>query len=863
MNKKSIVRLFLRILVFGMIIFGITSAANAADTVDGDAAVSEPAASAVSTAGIKSGVTGAEGDNLTWTLDSDGVLTISGTGAMADHQWDITWANERGYVKKVIIEEGVTSVGAYAFRYEENLTYVELPSTITSIDKYAFYSCGALQEIDFPQSLKTIDEYAFQWCESLTKIALPAGMALIGEAAFQACTDLKTAVFAGDVQEIDPSAFYGSLGNLTFYGLSKGNISDHADYNYIPFVLITDQKVTGLYLGRNLGETYATLTWKPVDFADGYKIYRYDASAKKYKLLKTTAARANTYKVTGLKAGTVYQYKVVSFVKIAGKDYDGISSVLKFRTKTSAANIKTKNTKISNGFGAAVKTVTNAYSGLDAYTRHNYSSYSAAPSDICQFTDNKGNYCVAYANKSYTYIFIRAYNTDMKQMYYRKIKQLYPLLGSVACDDKGNFYVVWGKQDKNEKPGAVTLAVTKYDKAGKLIKTVKFKSQYSSSVQHPFRSGNCDIAINGNLLYCNYSKGRYDGHQSNANFGLEMDTMTVVYPYYNYVSHAFDQRVLFDKDGRAWFVNHGDGSPRAFEVESRIDDQVAEYMPFHFYAPESAWDDMWVLNRTNANLGGVVETSSGLVLVGSSVKSLQKSGYNSQKKNLFVMYADTSKQMLDGVIRSGYCLGEKVTDKGVKWLTSYTGQDVQNPQVVMTNDDKIVILWETSKNDVYQNTYYMILSSNGKKLQNATKIPGVKLNANEEPVFKDGYVYWSTCQNGNMSSNKLKIHRLNLNVLNFDKTSLAVAGLKVSAKTKNSVTLKWNKNTKANGYYIYKYNTSTKKYTKLATVKAGTLTKTVKKLKKKTNYTFAVQAYKKVGKTTYKGNYKTIKVKTK
>ena len=157
----------------------------------------------------------------------------------------------------------------------------------------------------------------------------------------------------------------------------------------------------------------------------------------------------------------------------------------------------------------------------------------------------------------------------------------------------------------------------------------------------------------------------------------------------------------------------------------------------------------------------------------------------------------------------------------------------------------------------------MILSSTGKVLQKAVRIPGVRLNSNEEPVYKDGFVYWSTCYDGLVESSKLRIHRLNISALNFDKTTLAVAGLKVSAKTKNSVTLKWNKNAKADGYNIYRYNTSTKKYTKLATVKAGTLTKTVKNLKKGTNYTFAVQAYKKVGNTTYKGNYKTIKVKTK
>ena len=896
MNRKSILRLAVRIIVLGLIIFGITSTSNAAEIVE-------------------SGKMGAECDNMTWTLDSDGVLTISGTGEMGDEfYWnDDPWYEEgRGRVTKVIINEGVTSVGEYVFQDETNLTSVMLPSTLTKIDRVAFVGCSnltsivlpdniqiigssvfngcsklatvkfpanlteigssafayckSLKTLDFPNGLKKIGESAFKGCTGLTKVEFPVSVEVIETYAFNDCSNLKAMIFAGDVKELSEHSYYNCHEDLVFYGIVAGNVKYAAEYHDYPFCLITDQKALLFYLGPDKGETYATLTWKPVGLCDGYKVYKYDTSAKKYVHVGTAGAAAKTYKVTGLTAGTQYQYKICPYVEVAGMNYNGKDTFLKFKTHPQASTITAKNTKISTGFSAAaIKTVTNTYTGLYGFTLVDYSRYAAEVSEICQFKDDKGNYCVAYLNKARTHVFIRAYNKDMKQVYYRKVSADFERLGTVVCDDKGNFYIITGEYNNTDNSNVKNVAVSKYTKAGKLVKTIKL-----SGAKGPFVSGNCDAVIYGNLLYCNMGKARYDGHQSNMNFGIRTDTMTQDNVFYNYCSHSFDQRILFDKDGNGWFVNHGDAYPRGFQVDYDTGGMGEEdYVPFHFFAKKSSLecDDMITINQTHADLGGIVEASTGMVLVGASVKSLQESGYYSQKKNLFVMYADPNKQMQGGVSRTGICLGENVTDKGIKWLTSYTGQDVQNPQVVMTDDDRIVVLWETSKyvNDEYQNTYYMILSSTGKVLQKAVRIPGVRLNAHEQPIYKDGFVYWSTCyaNNGMLESNKLRIHRLNINLLNFDKTTLAVTGLKVPSKTKNSVTLKWNKNAKADGYNIYRYNTVTKKYIKLASVKSGTLTKTVKNLKARTNYTFAVQAYKKIGNTTYKGNYKTIKVKTK
>jgi hypothetical protein len=85
-------------------------------------------------------LTGGCGDNLTWSLDTEtGVLTISGTGAMADYYWDgAPWSSNRSLIQTATIEEGVTTIGSYAFPGCSNLTSVTIPNGVTQIGQSPF-----------------------------------------------------------------------------------------------------------------------------------------------------------------------------------------------------------------------------------------------------------------------------------------------------------------------------------------------------------------------------------------------------------------------------------------------------------------------------------------------------------------------------------------------------------------------------------------------------------------------------------------------------------------------------------------------------------------------------------------------------
>ena len=157
---------------------------------------------------VASGTCGAQGDNLAWTLDSDGTLTISGTGEMHDYyQQKKPWSDYNEQIKTVIVKSGVKSIGNYAFRECGDLTKVDIADTVRSIGNYAFRDCSVLSSVVLRNGLTSIGDYAFQFCWVLTDITLPASLISIGEGAFSYCTKLEQITIPNSVASIGDSAF--------------------------------------------------------------------------------------------------------------------------------------------------------------------------------------------------------------------------------------------------------------------------------------------------------------------------------------------------------------------------------------------------------------------------------------------------------------------------------------------------------------------------------------------------------------------------------------------------------------------------------------------------------------------------------
>lgn len=164
------------------------------------------------------------------TLSSDGTFVISGEGDMADYVLQKTpWYQSNSKIKKVIVEEGVTSIGNYSFEGCWNIgsvelpdslrtigansfgnckfTSIEIPDSVTSIGYGAFWACRPLTTIGLPSNLQTIGSYAFYYC-GLTSVSIPDSVESMGSETFRSCNFLKTVKLPSKITSIEPSAFF-------------------------------------------------------------------------------------------------------------------------------------------------------------------------------------------------------------------------------------------------------------------------------------------------------------------------------------------------------------------------------------------------------------------------------------------------------------------------------------------------------------------------------------------------------------------------------------------------------------------------------------------------------------------------------
>ncbi len=164
------------------------------------------------------------GPNVQWVLNDDGILTISGTGPMTDFQISTApWYKYfiRDNVKRLVIEEGVTTVGTHAFEGLWYMTDVQLPSTIMEIHLHGFGQAKGLERINIPEGLLSIGEEAFIYCEKLDHVVLPSTLTEIGAGAFYRCVSLTSIEIPDQVQEIKDNTFFGCE-SLVFIRIGAG-----------------------------------------------------------------------------------------------------------------------------------------------------------------------------------------------------------------------------------------------------------------------------------------------------------------------------------------------------------------------------------------------------------------------------------------------------------------------------------------------------------------------------------------------------------------------------------------------------------------------------------------------------------------
>ena len=181
---------------------------------------------------------GACGESLNWTqldTDADGtgdLLVISGTGAMTDFSAEgAPWYDTRTDITDVIIEEGVTSIGDYAFYYCGQIETVEIPDSVQSIGSDAFNYCRSLKSVAIPYGVTTIEAYTFYECAALESVSIPDTVEIIEERAFFNCSALEEITLPKSLRIMARYALAGTAIKSVVIPSGVTNINDYTFSN--------------------------------------------------------------------------------------------------------------------------------------------------------------------------------------------------------------------------------------------------------------------------------------------------------------------------------------------------------------------------------------------------------------------------------------------------------------------------------------------------------------------------------------------------------------------------------------------------------------------------------------------------------
>ena len=143
---------------------------------------------------------------VNWCVDEDGVLTLWGEGEAGPFKaGQAPWYPYRRLITRIETEEGITSIGNYAFWNLYNAEEINLPTGLDSVGAKSFFGCESLRALALPETLARIGDYAFSYCTSVTEVTLPDGVGTVGRFAFYR-TPLKTARL-GNAVSVGDSAF--------------------------------------------------------------------------------------------------------------------------------------------------------------------------------------------------------------------------------------------------------------------------------------------------------------------------------------------------------------------------------------------------------------------------------------------------------------------------------------------------------------------------------------------------------------------------------------------------------------------------------------------------------------------------------
>lgn len=386
---------------------------------------------------------GSCGENATYTLDSDGLLTISGSEEIKDEAF-----YERKDIKKVVIQKNITEIGERAFCGCSSLTSATIPESITKMGRGAFSHCS-LTRVAIPASVTSIGNAAFEHCRSLESITIPASVTSIGEYVFRGCSSLTSIIIPDSVTSIGKCAFY-ECDKLTTIRLpsSVTNIGSSAlgyirviKYDAIldAYTTVSNYKVKNFTIYGTKGsaaETYAKengftfkegsdttasattkLTKKNTTIKLSKKSYVYDGKAKRpdVKVLNVNGKTLKKSNYTVRYTNNIKVGKATAVIKFKGKYSGTIKVNYTIRPKTTSIR------KVRKKSGGVVVTWKRQPKQADGYQLQYATdkTFTKAAKSVAISKSGKVSKTLSGLDKNKNYYFrIRTYKTVNGKNYY-------------------------------------------------------------------------------------------------------------------------------------------------------------------------------------------------------------------------------------------------------------------------------------------------------------------------------------------------------------------------------------------------------------------------------------------------------------
>ncbi len=431
-------------------------------------------------------------------------------------------------------------------------------------------------------------------------------------------------------------------------------------------------------------------------------------------------------------------------------------------------------------------------------------------SPINDFWGEDGNYHIIYSGEKKVYISILNQNLQLQKTL--EITKDLPIVGNVAQDKNGNYYIAYGEYDKTSAANnadKIVMSIVQYNSKGELLNKLTYTGKdtdpYKSSnfgTKEPFNYANCEIIIDtSGVLVCRYGRVMYNGHQSSHTLYVDTATMTKLNYVSPYTSHSFNQKVIATSDGGYLFAERGDAYDRGIVISKITNNtkdvwSVPSFVPFHFR-------NGYIYQTTYATIAGIAECTNGYAIVGASEKTLSydkaKDAEYNESRNIFMQvikknFTSNSSnspnvhvlQGEDRIAEGNYISGSgnceaNAKDYGILWLTNYTGTFYASvPKLINIGNDQLLIMWEKKQCDTsyevvpYIESYYMVVGSDGSVITSPTVIQDVRLPEYGEPDYKDGKIYWT---NSDRDNKQITIHTLTIGQTTPAK--IKVAGIKV------------------------------------------------------------------------------------